>query len=811
LRALILLLLMAAPAAAQLPLSDSENPLAALNLQLEQVLDAAGVPFTTEQERAIALMMEDRRRASEELFGDLMDFRRGPTQGQEQDRLQSAIEWMRTEFVRNVVTYLTAEQAAAWQRFLAARPVAPLDGESDLPSPSGQTQYVRINNNSFTAEDDEFDGGAAFTEVIQRGGVGAWHGNVQFLLKDDALNARNAFAANEPPYQERRLNVDVSGPAIPGKLTTRFAITSNEAKNASTVRATLPTGVFALGITRPNTFREFSSEGTYQLAVAHSLGFSGEYATESRENQGIGDFTLPERASDSESRRWNAEISQFSTLSSRSLFEAELNAESRTGERIPLSDDVKVNVLDAFNGGGAQNRSEDVKRSYQFDTMYTRLGDVFTIKAGMEAEYQTKRSMSTNNFGGTFTFSSLNAYLAGRPLSYRVTRGDPLLELDQLEAGGFLQADAALTSQFTLMFGLRYDAQSNLDDWNNLSPRLSFAYAPGQATVIRGGAGVFYYGLEFDMVEDLRQFDGTSQFEIVIDNPSYPDAFAAGVIRQTLSSVRVMDPDLMAPSIRVGMVSVERTFLSNLLVSVSYDYQREFHRLRMRNLNAPFDATSPVLRACRAEQTDETCVRPDPTRGNILSLESSGNDIKHNLEFSVRKRFSIFNVSAEYELQHVSGDVQGAEGAQASDSYDLRRDRGRAPTPRHTIETTVNARLPLGLFLTAEMEANSGRYYSMRTGRDGNRDNNLNDRPDGVPPNSLRGPSYLNFDFNISKAFFFRGSGTGPNINVFANVTNAFNHIHYGTPSGVLTSPNFGRSTSASDPREIEAGLRFQF
>jgi hypothetical protein len=33
----------------------------------------------------------------------------------------------------------------------------------------------------------------------------------------------------------------------------------------------------------------------------------------------------------------------------------------------------------------------------------------------------------------------------------------------------------------------------------------------------------------------------------------------------------------------------------------------------------------------------------------------------------------------------------------------------------------------------------------------------------------------------------------------------------WGAPSGVMTSPNFGRSTSAQNPREIEVGLRFQF
>jgi hypothetical protein len=812
LKTLFLLLLLALPAAAQEQLSPSDNPLAALNEELKQTLASAGVPFTADQERAIALMMEDRRRASEELFGDLMDFRSGPTQGQQEDRLRSAIEWMREEFVRNVAAYLTAEQATVWQDLLAARQTALTEANAPSPQTSGQTQYVRINNNSFTAEDGDFGGGGGgFTEVIQRGGAGAWHGNAQLLVKDDALNARNAFADNEPPYQERRLSADVSGPAIPGRLTTSFALTSNESKNASTVRATLPDGVFALGITRPNTFRQFNSRSTYQLADAHSIGFFGQYRTESSRNEGVGDFTLPERAADSEWRSWDLELSQFSALSPLSIFEAELNVEDNQSETLPRSEAVKINVLDAFQGGGAQNRSENTERVYRFDTMYTRLGDVFTIKTGLETNYRRLQSFSTNNFGGTFTFSSLETYRAGTPLNYRVTRGTPLLAVSQLSGAAFLQADAALTSQLTVMFGLRYLAQTNLDDYDNLSPRLSFAYAPGEATVIRGGAGVFYNSLGFGMVENLRRFDGRRQFEIVIEEPSYPDPFAAGTIRQTFPSVRVMDPDLMAPSVRIGMISVERTFLSNLLVTASYDYQREFHRMRVRNLNAPFDATSPVLRSCRPEQPDDTCIRPDPSRGNILSLESSGNDVKHDLQLSVRKRFSIFNISGEYSLERIYGDVQGNQGANAMDNYDLRADWGRAPNPRHSVQAIVNARLPLGVFLTARMDARSGRYYSVRTGRDDNRDNNVNDRPEGVGPNTLRGPSYLDFDFNISKAFFLRGSGTGPNINVFANVTNAFNHIHYGTPSGVLTSPNFGRSTSAEDPREIEAGIRFQF
>src|SRR3989338_164985 len=93
-----LLLLAATPLAAQeaspAPAEETgANPLATLNEQVKQVLTTAGVPFTEDQESDIALMMEERRRASEDLFGSLMDFRSGPTQGQEADRLRSAIEW----------------------------------------------------------------------------------------------------------------------------------------------------------------------------------------------------------------------------------------------------------------------------------------------------------------------------------------------------------------------------------------------------------------------------------------------------------------------------------------------------------------------------------------------------------------------------------------------------------------------------------------------------------------------------------------------------------------------------------------------
>ena len=201
-----------------------------------------------------------------------------------------------------------------------------------------------------------------------------------------------------------------------------------------------------------------------------------------------------------------------------------------------------------------------------------------------------------------------------------------------------------------------------------------------------------------------------------------------------------------------------------------------------------------------------------------MNREASANLLRHTLRLSYRQRFSIFNVSANYLLQRVLPESAPNGRSLPSDNYNLRldfTDSHGTCCPTHTLNNTVNAQLPLGVFLTGTMSMTTPNWYNITTGKDDNRDSTINDRPPGIGRNSGKGPKTLNFDFNISKAFFFssngRGNGTGTNLNVFANMTNAFNRTNLGRPAGVMTSPNFGRSTSALDPRQIEVGMRFQF
>src|SRR6187399_2229980 len=107
--------LLATPLLAQKPSPASRNPLDQLHDQAREAFEKAGTPFSPEQEQAIALMIEDRRQASENLISQLMDYSGGPVQGEQQDRAVAGIKSMIDEFRRKLREGLTRNQLAIWE------------------------------------------------------------------------------------------------------------------------------------------------------------------------------------------------------------------------------------------------------------------------------------------------------------------------------------------------------------------------------------------------------------------------------------------------------------------------------------------------------------------------------------------------------------------------------------------------------------------------------------------------------------------------------------------------------------------------
>jgi hypothetical protein len=249
---------------------------------------------------------------------------------------------------------------------------------------------------------------------------------------------------------------------------------------------------------------------------------------------------------------------------------------------------------------------------------------------------------------------------------------------------------------------------------------------------------------------------------------------------------------------------VEQSLPGNLQINFSVDHNRGVNLGRRRNINTPLPGS------ITPENPDG--IKPFPDEGDIIEERSAGLSSHTNYRVSLRQRFSIFNVAADYV-----GNRGYSDGNMISNAYDLFSDWGPAGSQEnHTLTANINSRLPWNVYLNTRFSANSGEIYNITTGTDDNKDGQFTDRPEGVHRNSETGPRFFTVGFNVSKAFQLNwgpgtGNGGGPQLSLFANINNAFNMTNLRAPVGVMTSSNFGRSTSAFPPREIEVGLRYQF
>ena len=794
------------------------NPVDELKDQVTQALTAANVPLTPEQEKQLTLLIEEERQAAENLFGVTWDFSKGPPQGDQADQALAGIQWMYDELKKQIPSYMTDVQKDAWEKFqanlTAVKSTAAEASEKRAERPEksateGRIQQIRVTNNAFNVETGKANGsngpqsGGAKTEVIERGGVGALHGNFASTFQDDKFNARNPFAANKPPYYERTIDGNISGPVIRDRLTLNFTVSDNKKENVGTVKAELPDGPFSLGVTRPTLNRFYDLRSVLQLADAHSLNMEFKYATGDSKNENVGDFALPERASRTKTQNYLVDLREISILSERTVHDIHLIWRKDHADTNPFSIAPAIIVKDAFTAGGAQNKQIQDGNEYELSNLIYYAGQKLTMRSGFQGWQRRQHSMYQDNFYGEWTFSDLASYRAGKPLKYRITCCDPSSKLNLTQLGLFSQNDLKLTRTFTLMLGLRYQRESKIYDRGQWNPRIGFAYAVGNSTVIRGGAGIFSQLLGFNTFDLVNRLDGRRIYEIQIDNPGYPDPFASGSVRPR--SRRQIAPNMGIAYLPVGQIGIERSLPHNLFVTLAYDYVRNIGGIRARDVNAPFP-------------DGITGTRPNPNEGQVYQFQNSGLSTNQHIKASMRQRFSIFVVTANYTYGRGTSDQEDRRGTNLYlpvDSYNLHKEWGNTVDPRHDFSASINSKLPLDVYLTTVLRAESGGFYTITTGRDDNKDGVSNDRPPGVVKNSEVGPGYFDVSFNFSKAYEFKRStaagATAPQMNVFANVNNALNKPHLGLPSGVMTSPFFGKSYNATSPRTMQVGLRYQF
>ena len=159
--------------------------------------------------------------------------------------------------------------------------------------PAGaQIQEVRVRYDDASGSGN----GGPRIEVRTRPGSGRWRNNFNMNMRDDAMNARNAFSGERPSGQTRQYAWTVDGPLVRNRTGMSLSIDRAETQEQQAIRAARLDGIFSALVSQPSTRTGFDLEIEHALTNAQELRGEIDFRRSNSLNQGVSEFDLPERA-----------------------------------------------------------------------------------------------------------------------------------------------------------------------------------------------------------------------------------------------------------------------------------------------------------------------------------------------------------------------------------------------------------------------------------------------------------------------------------------------------------------------------------
>lgn len=678
-----------------------------------------------------------------------------------------------------------------------------LEANSIGVSPSA-IQQIKINSDPYSAEFSR--PGRGRIEVITKAGSDAFRGTGNLIFRDAALNARDPFAATKPPEQRRIYEGFLSGPIGDGKRTSFvLSFDRNEQDNNAFVYAIGVDGVIQDVVANPSRDTEFSASVSHQKSEKTTMTLRFSRESDRQIGARVGGLTLPEGAVRVDSGESQLVFSVNTVLSSRLLHQTRVTYAQEFDDIAGISPAPRIVVQDAFTAGGAQ---QDLLRTEHHATLtdaFTWTHARHTLKAGINIPDWSRRGFDDKtNTAGTFYFAGLAQYRASQPYAFIQQRGDGRQVFLEKVLGVFAQDEFQISPRVTVAAGLRYDWQNYFGDRNNVAPRGSIAWAPARLarTIVRAGAGLFYDRSGPVVISDLLTSRAGLLRRYVITDPGYPDPLDPGEsIDAEPAAVVQLAPDVHLPSTLQYSAGVERQIGKATAVSVTYVAMRGHDLFRSRDLNA---SAPPAYES-----------RPDGTRGVVRQVESAGRLVSHSLQVMVRGNVTrAFSGQMQYSLGRARNDTNGVGWFPAND-YDLSGEWARADFDRrHGFEGLGTLKLGSAMRLGVAVSLSTGKPYTILAGEDLYRNARGTARPSGVPRNSLEGPGFASLDLRWSRdiPLHARPKPHDPwSLTVAIDGFNVLNRTNDNAYVGTITSPLFGRATSAQPPRRLQLSLRTKF
>jgi hypothetical protein len=670
---------------------------------------------------------------------------------------------------------------------------------SALRVSASAVQQIKINQDPYAAEYSR--PGRGRIEIITKPGGRTYEGEANVVFRDDGLDARNAFATKRPNVEKRIFEGVIGGPlGHTGRTSFMFSGSSATDDQQAEVFAIGPGGAIQDVVPQHNRDALVSFNVTHQLSDRSTISIRPSYKYELSENRGVGGITLASAGTTYLHHEQAVTYMQQSAWGSSLLNQFQILVGHERESTLSVSPARRIVVAGAFTSGGPGDLRLTETHA-QMAENFVWIHGHHQMQAGFQLPDWSRRGFfDSTGFNGAYYFSDLAAYAAGRPYSFIAQTGNGDAVFLEKQVGAYVKDDWQIRQGLTASIGLRYDWQNYFHDSNNLAPRFSLAYAPGNKhkDVLRLGFGIFNDRSGAAAIADLLHSRPGGLVRYVISNPSYPDPFPAGSTTSLPPpGITRLSPTVQIPQSTQYSVGLDHELQKGLTVSMTYTGARGYNMFRSRDVNAPLP---PLFDA-----------RPDPAYGAVREIDADGRQSTQSVQVTLRARRRWFNGQAQYTWSHARNDTSGIKSYPAND-YDLSGEWSRADFDRrHRFLLLGTISAPHLVDLGVGVTMMSAAPYSETLGDDIYNNGRGGARPPGVSRNSLEGAGTALLDLRLSRTLKTSAPNNPHALTLILDAFNVLNRVNYDTFVGTVGSPLFLQPVTATAARRIQLSARVTF
>jgi hypothetical protein len=673
-----------------------------------------------------------------------------------------------------------------------------------------------------------------------------------YIRDSDLGDARNFFTNTVQPFHEKQSGLSGGGPI---KRDRAFFFASYEYQTRA-VTAIPKTGFASMDVASPNDITRHYTTGRVdmQLGQRHRLFVRSSKYDWEQVNVGVGERNALSNGYSRPSKNTDLSVGETWVINDRMVHELR-GGFSKIDNKLVSNSAMPLHTFPSIVIGSPTNSPQWWKEfnvqvhnslSYFVPSWYGE----HSFKTGVQffQPHYDGAFPSAEPWGASYTFSTdprdpndPSTYPA--PTRYSVVLGDPYYKILNTTVGAFFKDDWVVSRKLTLNLGFRYDVEMgtvNTDlqnpieagekrgDYNNIAPRLGFAYdlrGDGRS-VIRGGWGRNFDKVLLNISSNERRsllFQFASQ---TVLNPSYTNplngiTFEDIKARNLPRDIVVIANDYKTPTADQVSIGVAQQIGARMSVQMDYVHSNGFNEPRARSINFFEDPAThlPIHPTSARALALSPNGRPYAQYNNITRYETTAASDYDGLQFgfqgrSVGPQWARTEVAGSYTLSWTNSDHESNRFDGVTNPFNVADEWSvSASDQRHRVATNTATQLPWGVQLATIFFVGSPRPINTRTTLDpfgSGQGRWLDATGRTVPRNSERTPKNdYKLDLRLSKTFTFAGRMRLQGIVEAFNVLNTKNMTNY---NGIVTASNYLQPASSTDvfyqPRQLQFAFR---